>query len=413
MKKLISRSRPVTKKTESRGSRRVARRSVAKKTQVKGAGITRPTTDAKFPLRVPSTSNTVSFDDDDVPIDASGDSGTQIVQSEATPLTTESFESFCQTYDLNSYLLERLKHEGYEWLTRIQLEAIPRLLQGTDVMIRSQTGSGKTLAFVVPAIQRIFNLEAKGGGKLSRADGTRILVLAPTRELVNQTITVATKLSIPFPQIVVGAVTGGEKRKSEKARLRKGVTFLGCTVGRFCDHVDMTSSLVVDRLALLVLDEADRLLDMGFEKKLRWLVHKLRDLSALRVEADALQSTPRNATQGAGFQSVLVSATLTPDVQKLAEFLLRKDCVAWVGETVTDAAATGQTATLSIPTSVKQYYVEVTLKARLGLLMSILLERAQTGKVHYSMSHDTSVLRDAHIRLLCFCQTASPLSFII
>ena len=98
---------------------------------------------------------------------------------------------------------------------------------------------------------------------IQRVDGTRGLIIAPTRELCLQISDILTKLTSVCVRIVGGCITGGEKRKSEKARLRKGVVILVSTPGRLLDHLKATESFSMAHLSWLVMDEADRLLDMG------------------------------------------------------------------------------------------------------------------------------------------------------
>lgn len=140
--------------------------------------------------------------------------------------------------------------------THVQAEAVPAVLAGGDVLIRAETGSGKTLAYLLPIVHML--IERSRVEKVSREDGTLALLLAPTRELAVQTLDVLSALCRPLPWVVCGAVVGGEKRKSEKARLRKGVTALVATPGRLDDHLTHTASLKVSRTRVIVLDEADR-----------------------------------------------------------------------------------------------------------------------------------------------------------
>ena len=151
--------------------------------------------------------------------------------------------------------------------TRVQKLVIPLALAGSSLIVKSETGSGKTLAFLLPIVQGLLSESsaegATGGG---RSAGTRALVIAPTRELAAQIFGVASRVVQPFPVIVPGLLSGGEKRKSEKAKLRKGCTIIVATPGRLLDHLQSTASFICDSHSLqwLVLDEADRLLDLGF-----------------------------------------------------------------------------------------------------------------------------------------------------
>jgi ATP-dependent RNA helicase DDX31/DBP7 len=144
-----------------------------------------------------------------------------------------------------------------------------------NLFIQSETGSGKTLAYLIPILQHL----AVGNStatttpqqSLKRIDrqlgGTRVILLCPTRELSTQTYTIAQQLcTSAFPWIIPGCFSGGEKRKSEKARLRKGITILIATPGRLLDHLSKTECLLSalkNKLEWIILDEADRLLDAG------------------------------------------------------------------------------------------------------------------------------------------------------
>lgn len=140
-----------------------------------------------------------------------------------------------------------------------------------------------------------------------RASGTHAIIISPTRELSLQIYEVLCRLLKPFPQIVPGVIMGGEKRKSEKARLRKGVNILVATPGRLVDHLVHTQSFQIEKCRWLVLDEADRLLDMGFE----------RDLTSIINALNAKKHFSKR-------QSVLASATLNRDINRLALLSLVK-----------------------------------------------------------------------------------------
>ena len=144
--------------------------------------------------------------------------------------------------------------------TTIQSLAIPAAVaRKQNLLIKSQTGSGKTLAYLIPVIHELMSLSPKA----DRAEGTRVLVIAPTRELCAQIADVLARLTKCCVWIVSGSISGGEKKKSEKARLRKGVTVLVGTPGRLLDHVRSTESFNLTKLRWIILDEIDRLMDMG------------------------------------------------------------------------------------------------------------------------------------------------------
>lgn len=140
-----------------------------------------------------------------------------------------------------------------------------------------------------------------------RSSGAHAIIISPTRELSLQIYEVLRRLLKPFPQIVPGVIMGGEKRKSEKARLRKGVSILVATPGRLVDHLVHTQSFQIEKCRWLVLDEADRLLDMGFE----------RDLTAIINALNAKKHFSKR-------QNVLASATLNRDINRLALLSLIK-----------------------------------------------------------------------------------------
>ncbi|XP_053596514.1 probable ATP-dependent RNA helicase CG8611 [Microplitis demolitor] len=155
--------------------------------------------------------------------------------------------------------------------TTVQQKAIPKIFTGNDILIRSQTGSGKTLTYALPIVESLHKIRPK----LSRNDGLKALVVVPTRELALQTYECFLKLIKPYTWIVPGYLVGGEKRKAEKARLRRGCTILVATPGRLLDHIKHTEALKMNDVKCLVLDEADRMLDMGYEKDISEIVSAL------------------------------------------------------------------------------------------------------------------------------------------
>ena len=158
--------------------------------------------------------------------------------------------------------------------TRVQRMAIPIILNGDDVVVRSETGSGKTITYLLPMVTVLASMTAP---RIQRSDGTLAIILAPTRELAAQVSDWTLKVLKPYPWLVTGSITGGERPKSEKARLRKGLTILTCTPGRLLYHLQSTKSFSTERLQWLVLDEADRLMDLGFHKQLTEILELLSE----------------------------------------------------------------------------------------------------------------------------------------
>ena len=162
---------------------------------------------------------------------------------------------------------------GMKKPTMVQSTSIPIILSHLhDVVIKSETGSGKTLTYLLPIAQVLTSISPR----ISRKDGSLALILVPTRELGTQVLSVAQKLFRPFPWIIPGMICGGEKAKAEKARLRKGLSVLVATPGRLLYHLNSTKSFVTAGLQFLVLDEADRMMDQGFEQQLKDIFEILR-----------------------------------------------------------------------------------------------------------------------------------------
>ncbi|XP_046307253.1 probable ATP-dependent RNA helicase DDX31 isoform X2 [Marmota monax] len=253
-------------------------------------------------------------------------------------------------------------------MTSVQKQSIPVLLEGRDALVRSQTGSGKTLAYCIPMVQSLQAMKSK----IQRSDGPYALVLVPTRELALQSFDTVQKLLKPFTWIVPGVLMGGEKRKSEKARLRKGINILISTPGRLVDHIKSTKNIHFRRMQWLILDEADRILDLGFEKDVTVI------LNAVNAQCQKRQN-------------VLLSATLSEGVARLADISLHnpvsisvldkshdqsnpKDQVT---QEVTPPQAADQLGGFAIPESLDQHVALVPSKLRLVCLAAFLLQKGK------------------------------------
>lgn len=280
--------------------------------------------------------------------------------------------------------------------TAIQKATITQLLrEDSDAFIQAETGSGKTLAYLLPILQRILALSSAppftptGGTdsaekertnekkKIDRTSGLFALILAPTRELTHQISAVLTRLLRPMPWLVAGTVTGGAVKNHEKARLRKGLNILVATPGRLVDHLENTEVLDVGNVRWLVLDEGDRLMELGFEEDIKGIVQKLekrkdekRGEWRLRRRVEGL---PEKRT------TVMCSATMKMGVQRLGEISL-KDAVhikADSGTSIDTQNTTEnkqeekETAFLA-PAQLKQSYIVVPPKQRLVTLAALL-----------------------------------------
>ena len=164
------------------------------------------------------------------------------------------------TLGLDPSLLATLTALGYTAPTPVQREAIPAALAGGDLLVSSQTGSGKTAAFILPGLTR---LAAPAPGK---GHGPRMLVLAPTRELAMQ-VQKAAHGYAAAQRLHTVCLVGGMPYGVQLSQLRRGVDIVIATPGRLKDHMDRRT-VNLGRVELLVLDEADRMLDMGFQEEI-------------------------------------------------------------------------------------------------------------------------------------------------
>ncbi|KXJ89143.1 P-loop containing nucleoside triphosphate hydrolase protein [Microdochium bolleyi] len=258
--------------------------------------------------------------------------------------------------------------------TSIQKNAIaPLVAEDTDAFLQAETGSGKTLAYLLPIVQRILALSHDQDGnatgvQIHRDSGLFALILAPTRELCKQIANVLEKLLRCTPWIVSATVMGGESKKAEKSRLRKGVNILIATPGRLVDHLDNTKVLDVGTVRWLVLDEGDRLMELGFEEELKSIVTKIRveELKTENKDGVKFDKLPQRRV------TVLCSATMKMNVQKLGEISLQ-DAIH-----VTSSKAEGDTtdettdAIFQAPAQLKQSFLIVPAKLRLVTLLALL-----------------------------------------
>jgi ATP-dependent RNA helicase RhlE len=202
-----------------------------------------------------------------------------------------SFESL----GLSAELLRAVSEQGYTEPTPIQKQAIPVILQGGDIMAGAQTGTGKTAGFTLPLLQRLSDQAVN-----SRSRAVRALVLAPTRELAAQVYESIETYGRHLPHRAA-VVFGGVKINPQIEKLRRGVEILIATPGRLLDHVQR-GTVDLSGVEILVLDEADRMLDMGF-------IHDIRRI---------LKCLPHRKDR----QSLLFSATFSRDIKQLANQLL-------------------------------------------------------------------------------------------
>lgn len=197
--------------------------------------------------------------------------------------------------NLSEKTMKAIAEMKFETMTEIQQRGIPPLMAGRDVLGAAKTGSGKTLAFLIPAVEMLSALRFKP------RNGTGVVVVSPTRELALQIFGVARDL-MQFHSQTFGIVIGGANRSAEAEKLTKGVNLLIATPGRLLDHLQNTKGFIYKNTKALVIDEADRILEVGFEDEMRQIVKIL----------------PKEDRQ-----TMLFSATQTTKVEDLARISLR------------------------------------------------------------------------------------------
>lgn len=191
-------------------------------------------------------------------------------------------------------LLKAIQESGYDQATPIQHKTIPLILEGRDVLGGAQTGTGKTAAFTLPMLQRLQNTDSKTHRKVIRA-----LILTPTRELAHQVGECVSKYS-RFLNLKHALVFGGVNIKPQISQLRQGIDIVVATPGRLLDHVT-SRTIDLTHVEILIIDEADRMLDMGFIRDMR----KIMDV------------IPRKR------QTLMFSATFSHEIHSLANTFLK------------------------------------------------------------------------------------------
>ncbi|KAI2628340.1 ATP-dependent RNA helicase DBP4 [Xylaria nigripes] len=233
---------------------------------------------------------------------------------------------------LSSPTTSGIEASHFQTPTDIQARAIPAALKGHDILGAAKTGSGKTLAFLVPVLEKLYR------ARWTEYDGLGALIISPTRELAVQTFQVLTKIG-RFHSFSAGLVIGGKSLKEEAERLGR-MSILVCTPGRMLQHLDSTSGLQVDNLQILVLDEADRIMDMGFKSAVDALVEHL----------------PKER------QTLLFSATQSRKVSDLSRLSLKDP----------EYIAVHESSSSSTPESLQQHYLVTPLASKLNTLYGFI-----------------------------------------
>jgi ATP-dependent RNA helicase RhlE len=244
---------------------------------------------------------------------------------------------------LNKQLLSAIEEAGYTEPTPVQLKAIPPIMNGQDVMGIAQTGTGKTAAFVLPLLMRL---------KFAQGNAPRALILSPTRELAMQ-LEESIRIFSKYTDLRTLVLYGGLGPKTQIQSLEKGIDILVSTPGRFLD-LYLEGHIVTKSLQVLVMDEADKMMDMGFISKL----HRI------------LEVVPRKR------QNLLFSATMSPLITKISGDFLEFPTRIEISEQATPAQ------------TIQQIVYEVpNVKTKINLLQHLLRDE------------------DAFHRLIVFCKT--------
>ncbi|CAK7213162.1 ATP-dependent RNA helicase dbp4 [Sporothrix bragantina] len=239
-----------------------------------------------------------------------------------------------------------LRDSHYETLTDIQARAIPTALRGSDILGAAKTGSGKTLAFIVPVLEKLYR------ARWTEFDGLGALIISPTRELSAQIFEVLRKVG-RHHGFSAGLVIGGKSLQEEAERVGR-MNILVCTPGRMLQHLDQTATMDVNNLQILVLDEADRIMDMGF-----------------KADVDALvEHLPQSR------QTLLFSATQSRKVSDLARLSLKAP----------EYIAVHEAATAATPTQLQQHYVITPLPDKLDTLYGFIRSNLKSKMIVFFSS---------------------------
>eukprot|EP00877_Chromochloris_zofingiensis_P000286 jgi/Chrzof1/10258/Cz04g34160.t1 len=255
---------------------------------------------------------------------------------EGEEIAAAPIESF-KEMNLHPNIIADISHHKYETPTPIQAQGIPVALSGKDILGCAETGSGKTAGFSIPMIQHCLNQP-----QLRPGDGPLALVLAPTRELAQQIDKEVKAFSLSSRGVRSCIVVGGVQMQDQRHDLRAGVEIVVATPGRFIDHLQQGNTNL-GRVSYVVLDEADRMLDMGFEPQIKEVLQAL---------------IPQH-------QTLLFSATMPKEIEGLASQYLRQPVKVKVGR-------------VSVPTANVAQSLERTTEAqKLELLTALLQEEMQ------------------------------------
>jgi ATP-dependent RNA helicase RhlE len=262
-------------------------------------------------------------------------------------------------------ILRAVAEKGYTTMSPIQAQAIPVVLQGRDVMGAAQTGTGKTAAFILPLLQRMLKHESASTSPARHP--VRALVILPTRELADQVAQQA-KIYGKYTQLRSAVVFGGMDMKPQTIELKKGVEILVATPGRLLDHIE-AKNVALNQVEYVVLDEADRMLDIGF----------LPDLQRI------LSFLPKTRT------TLLFSATFSTEIKRLAESYLQNPVLIETARP-NETASTVEQHFYSVGTDDKRRALTQIVKQR-GITQAFVFVNSKLGCARLARSLEREGLR--------------------
>jgi superfamily II DNA/RNA helicase len=289
-------------------------------------------------------------------------------QAAAAPAAEPAPPARFDTLPLDAKLLRAVDDQGYATMTPIQAQAIPVVLSGRDVMGAAQTGTGKTAAFSIPLLQKMMRHENSSASPARHP--VRALVLAPTRELADQ-VANNVKAYAKHTNLRAAVVFGGVDMKPQTAELKRGVEILIATPGRLLDHIE-AKNCVLNQVEYVVLDEADRMLDIGF----------LPDLQRI------LSYLPKGNRQ-----TLLFSATFSPEIKKLANSYLHDPVLVEVAR-ANATASTVEQRFYSVSDDDKRHVIRRQLRQR-ELKQAIVFVNSKLGCARLARSFERDGLRTA------------------
>ncbi|XP_076822825.1 uncharacterized protein LOC143469136 [Clavelina lepadiformis] len=303
----------------------------------------------------------------EVKLTTAPDSSLEVKVMADDALQDTSFSSLA-ALGVSDLTLKAIEEMGFTHMMEIQAKSIPPLLEGRDLLGAARTGSGKTLAFLIPAVELLYKL------RFMPRNGTGVIIISPTRELAMQIYGVMQDL-LKHHCHTYGLIMGGSSRSSEAKKLGNGINILVATPGRLLDHLQNTAEFMFRNLQCLIIDEADRILEVGFEEEMKQIVRLL----------------PKRR------QTMLFSATQTKKTEDLARVSLKKmPLYVGVDDSKSDATVDGLEQGYVVCPSEKRFLVLFTfLRRNRDKKIMVFLSSCMSVKYHYELLN--------YIDLPCMC----------